>query len=291
MKPAAIWLVCGCLCAVSAAFSQPIDQTRGQIGRRVQRYLDEASECRDARDFDCAYTALEEVARRMLNDNEQFRYWQSLGRTEFFNGNYTEAITAFRSVAELAPSSSARLDYIRYVAQLNASLGQFREAYETLEEMIAAEGSDRFPRMREFRSVAERQAASNQFQQAYDTLEAMLVRNGVIPLAWRHLTNDALWSGLEVYATGDRDLEPLIGDSQPFPREAALQGLSDGFADLEFSVTRTGATANIRVVALSAPVFESAAVRAAESLRYKPALIDGKPVEVSVRHRIEFRRD
>ena len=95
--------------------------------------------------------------------------------------------------------------------------------------------------------------------------------------------------GLNVYATGDRELEPLIPDPPLYRREAVRQGLTDGFVDVEFIVTRTGSTRDVRVVGSSARVFESSAIEAAESLRYKPGLRNGKPVETPVRRRIEFR--
>ena len=260
-----------------------------EIGRRVQRNLDDVSECVEVNDLDCARAALEEISRRSLSDIERYRYWQSLGRVEFFDGNYAEAIAAFRNVADLAPLPDAHLDYTRYVAQLHASLGQFRQAYETLEDLLANSSADRFTRLYRLRSVAEQQASAGQFQEAYDTLEEMLARNGVVPLAWRHLTNDALWRGLDIYATGDRELEPLVADPPLYPREAVAQGLSDGFVVVEFTVTRTGSTTDVRVVESSAQVFESSAVEAAELLRYKPRLMSGKPVETRVRRRIEFR--
>ena len=272
----------GCLSIVQVSPAQ-------EIGRRVQRHLDDARECTDDNDLDCARAALDEITRRSLSDIEQYRYWQSLGRVEFFDGNYAGAIGALRNAADLAPSPSTHLDAVRYIAQLHASLGQFVQAYETLEELLAEHGADQFPRLYRFRSVAEQQAREGQSQAAYDTLEAMLVRNGVVPLAWRHLTNDALWRGLDIYAPGDRELDPLVADPPTFPREAVAQGLSNGFVDLEFTVTRTGSTRGVRVIESSAPVFESSAIEAAELLNYKPRLTNGKPVETPVHRRIEFR--
>jgi TonB family protein len=275
-------LVLGCLSIVQVSPAQ-------EIGRRVQRHLDELRECEAYNDLDCARAALDEISRRSLNDIERYRYWQSLGRVELFEGNYAQAIEAFRSAADLAPLPSARLDFTRYVAQLQATQGQFRQAYETLEQLLAESGADQYPRLYQFRSVAEQQAGADQFQEAYDTLEVILVRNGVVPLAWRHLTDDALWRGLEIYATGDRELIPLVADPPVFPQEAATRGLTNGFVDVEFTVTRTGSTRDVRVVESSTPVFEDSAIEAAESLKYKPRLTNGKPVETPVQRRIEFQ--
>lgn len=272
--------------ACLSTFQVPMAQ---EIGRRVQRHLDDVRECTEDNDLDCARAALDEISRRSLSDIERYRYWQSLGRVEFFDGNYSEAIGAFTSAADLAPLPGARLDYTRYVAQLQASLGRFQQAYETLEELLAKSSADQFPRVYRLRGVAEQQARADQFQEAYDTLELMLVRNGVVPLAWRHLTNDALWRGLDIYATGDRELEPLGADPPFYPQEAVTQGLTNGFVDVVFTVTRTGSTRDVRVVESSARVFESSAIEAAESLKYKPRLTEGKPVETPVQHRIEFQ--
>ena len=282
LMPALLMLACLSTFQVSPA---------QEIGRRAQRYLDDVRECAEDNDLDCARAALDEFSRRSLSDVERYRYWQSLGRIEFFDGNYAEAIVAFKSAADLAPSPNARLDYTRYVAQLHASLGQFQRAYEALEELLAESSADQFPRLYRLRSVAEQQARADLFQEAYDTLEKMLVRNGVVPLARRHMTNDALWRGLDIYATGDRELEPLVADPPLYPREAATQGLADGFVDVAFTVTRTGSTRDVRVVESSARVFESSAIEAAESLKYKPRLTNGKPVETPVQRRIEFRME
>jgi len=277
-------LMLGCSSIVQVSRAQEID-------RRVQRLLDDVRECTEDNDLDCARAGLDEMNRRNLSDIERYRYWQSLGRVELFDGNYSEAIAAFRSAAELASVPSARVDFTRYVAQLHASLGQFQQAYETLEELLAESSADQYPRLYEFRSVAEEQASAGQLKEAYDTLEVMLVRNGVVPLAWRHLTDDALWRGLDIYATGDRELVPLAADSPVFPQEAASQGLSHGFVDLGFTVTRTGSTRDVRVVESSAPVFEGSAIEAAELLKYKPRLANGKPVETQVQRRIEFQSE
>jgi len=277
-------LILGCLIFLQVSTAQ-------DIHRRVQRHLDVARDCSESGDLDCARAALNEISRRGLNDVEQYRYWASLGRVELFGGNYVEAIGAFRRAADLAPLPSARLDHTRYIAQLHASLGQFRQAYQTLEELVAGSDADQFPRQFQARSRAEQQAREGEFQAAYDTLEAMLVRNGVVPLAWRHLTNDALWRGLDIYATGDKELEPLVAEPPPYPQEAVSQGLSYGFVDVEFTVTQTGSTRDVRVVESSARVFENSAIEAATVLRYKPRLANGKPVEATVQHRIEFQRD
>jgi TonB family protein len=221
------------------------------VGARVQQRLDQAQACLDKGDLDCARAALDKIPTGSLNKAEQYRYWTSLSWVEALGGHFPEAIQGYRNAAALSWSPEQREKFLRSVAQLHASLGQFQEAYDTLEEL--------------------------------------LVRNGAIPLAGEHLTADALWRGLPIYLTGDWDLVPAGTNPPAFPADAAAQGLRQGYVDLEFTVTRTGSTKDIRVVQASAPVFEVSAVDAAGGFRYKPRLVDGKPVETVVRHRVEFK--
>lgn len=279
-------LLFGSLFIVPVALAQPNDL---QISSRVQRHLDDVIECFADSDLDCARASLNKIAGRNLNAGEQYRYRQSLGRVEFFDGNYEGAIASFKAAADLAPSPEARQDQVRYIAQLHASVGQFPQAYETVAALLAERSADQYPRSYQLRSVARQQADVEQFQEAYDTLERLLVLNGSVPLAWRHLTNDALWRGLNIYATGDRNLTPADTEAPAFPREAAARGLVTGFVDLEFTVTRTGSTTDFRVVESSAAEFEAAAIEAAEQFLYKPALENGKPIETPVQRRIEFQ--
>jgi TonB family protein len=246
-------LVAGCSCFVQASFAQRIGERDVHVSGRVQRLLDRARSCRANEDFDCAYAALESIPRRELSDFEQYEYWRTLGWTKFFEGNLAEAAVALRNVAEYSGTPQQQQFFIRSVAQLQASMGQF--------------------------------------QQAYDTLEELLVLDGEIPLAGLHLTAEGLWRGLDVYVIGTWDPVPLVADQPPFPGEAVEQGLLQGYVDVDFTVTRTGATRDVTVIESSAPAFERSAIEAAEKLRYKPGLVDGEAVEaVGVQRRIQFQR-
>lgn len=232
-----------CVCAVQVTMAQ-------EVSGRVQRHLNQADSCRAIDDFECARAALKEIPTRDLSRFEQYRYWTALGYVEFLDGNFPGAIEAYRNAAAYSPAPAQRQYHLRSVAQLHASLGQFEDAYKTLEELM--------------------------------------VQNGADPLKERHLTNDGLWRGLGIYVIGDRDRFPL-GRVQPeYPPEAAAQGLLQGRVDLELTVTPTGSTRDIRIIESSAQEFESAAVEAAKRFRYKPRLIDGEPVETVVRERVEF---
>ena len=74
-----------------------------------------------------------------------------------------------------------------------------------------------------------------------------------------------------------------------YPHDAKTQGI-EGYVVLEFVVTRTGSTADAVVVESSPPdVFDNAALNAVQRFKYKPRVVDGKPVEVAgVRNRVSF---
>jgi TonB family protein len=239
-------LLIGCLTSVQATLAQ-------EMGARLQRQLDEATACRVNDDFACARAALERISMRGLSSFEQYRYWIVAGYVEFLDGKFPSAIDAYRNAATHSPNREVRQYHLRSIAHMQASMGQFREAYDTLEELLVVGGADR--------------------------------------LTERHLTNDALWRGFDIYLIGDRDLFPLGSNPPEYPAAAVAQGLSQGYVNVELTVTRTGSTRDVRVLESSAPVFESAAVQAAESFKYKPRVVDGEPVETVVRERVEFQSD
>lgn len=248
-------LAIGCLCAVQTSFAQLQVVVEGddgiRISDRVQRNLTRADDCRENNDFDCARASLESIPNQDLSDFEQYRYWISLGYVEFLDGNFAEAAAAYRKAAEFSDTPRARQYHLRSVAQLHASMGQFQEAYDTLEEL--------------------------------------LVLNGEIPLAGRHLTADGLWRDLDIYVIGTWAMVPLVPNQPAYPPEALAQGFTEGYVVVEFTVGRTGSTSDVRVIESSAPVFEMPAIETAGRFNYKPRVVDGQPVEVAgVQHRIEF---
>jgi protein TonB len=63
-----------------------------------------------------------------------------------------------------------------------------------------------------------------------------------------------------------------------YPSRALIKGI-EGYVELRFDVTETGATKNIAVVrAEPQGVFESAAIAAAERWKFQPKTEEGKPV-------------
>ena len=86
------------------------------------------------------------------------------------------------------------------------------------------------------------------------------------------------------------DLLPIITEPPVYPRRAVDRGI-EGWVIVEFTVTETGEVKDPRVVeAHPELIFNDAAIRAARKFRYKPRIVDGKPVSVAgVLHKITFR--
>jgi|GEM_PF-459825 len=90
----------------------------------------------------------------------------------------------------------------------------------------------------------------------------------------------------------DGDLFPVTIPQPQYPSRAAERGI-EGYVVLSFDVLKDGSTANHKVIENArlmsdgsfkigaAKVFERAALKAAERLKYKPKVIDGKPVVVA----------
>lgn len=74
-----------------------------------------------------------------------------------------------------------------------------------------------------------------------------------------------------------------------YPPSAITRGI-EGHVVVAFDVSADGLVHNIRIVGSSHPVFERAALRAAERFRYKPAVVDGAARETTgLRYRFTFR--
>lgn len=76
-----------------------------------------------------------------------------------------------------------------------------------------------------------------------------------------------------------------------YPHTALVKGL-EGYAIVEFTVTRYGTVDDISIVEATHPEFEAAATAAVARARYRPRIVDGVAVPVTgQRTRIEFRLD
>lgn len=87
----------------------------------------------------------------------------------------------------------------------------------------------------------------------------------------------------------DGEYLPIIKVQPIYPRRALARGL-EGFVLLEFVVTETGSVRDPVVIEAQPPgIFDRAAINAALKFKYKPKMVDGKPVAVAgVRNNIKF---
>jgi protein TonB len=89
--------------------------------------------------------------------------------------------------------------------------------------------------------------------------------------------------------SGDGEAIPVVAIAPPYPRQAAIQKI-EGFVTLEFEIEPDGSVSNPRIVAADpARVFSQAALRAITRWKFKPTVIDGKPVRDSGRYTLKFK--
>jgi len=90
------------------------------------------------------------------------------------------------------------------------------------------------------------------------------------------------------YENSDRDAVSSVRIIPLYPREALIGGV-EGWVELEFTVTETGAVADAVVIA-SHPnrVFDRAALRAVYRWKYKPRIVDGVATSQLKRQEIVF---
>lgn len=75
---------------------------------------------------------------------------------------------------------------------------------------------------------------------------------------------------------GTRDPLPIMRVTPIYPSRASRRGI-EGWVEVEFTITTTGATEALQVVAEDPPgVFSRAAMKAVRKWKYKPQVIDGK---------------
>jgi len=86
----------------------------------------------------------------------------------------------------------------------------------------------------------------------------------------------------------ERELIPLVQIPPPYPPEAKMLS-REGMVELEYTVTEKGLVKDIVIVdAKNRNLFGQAAMRAVSKWKYKPLIVDGKPVLVRVRVIIQF---
>lgn len=104
--------------------------------------------------------------------------------------------------------------------------------------------------------------------------------------------------GLDVSASGtglspsDGEYLPIVKVAPIYPRRAQSRGV-EGYCTVEYTVTKTGTTRDIRPVDCSPPgYFERASVKAAAKFKYKPRVEDGEPIEVpGIQNRFTYELD
>ena len=86
-----------------------------------------------------------------------------------------------------------------------------------------------------------------------------------------------------------RELTPLVRIPANYPVSALTKRI-EGFVEMRFTVTETGAVANPEVLRASPPgVFDRAARRAVLKWKYQPQMVDGKPTAVITYTRLVFQ--
>lgn len=85
------------------------------------------------------------------------------------------------------------------------------------------------------------------------------------------------------------DQRPVVRvQPQPaYPYKMSRAGIS-GHVIVQLTVDKKGNATNVRIVSSSHKGFEEAAIAAAEKWKFHPATQQGKPVEVTIRTRIDF---
>lgn len=89
--------------------------------------------------------------------------------------------------------------------------------------------------------------------------------------------------------SGTSDLIPLVRIQPQYPREAARDGI-EGSVTFEVTINPDGTVRSARVLkAQPRGVFESAALQSILKWKFKPKIVDGKPVETTGIQQIDFK--
>lgn len=95
------------------------------------------------------------------------------------------------------------------------------------------------------------------------------------------------WNPGDQAAEGD--VIPIVKIDPQWPREALLNGI-EGFVEVEFTITPDGSVADVEVLnAEPRRLFVRDAIRAVLKWKFKPRIVDGKPVARRATQRIEFK--
>ena len=85
------------------------------------------------------------------------------------------------------------------------------------------------------------------------------------------------------------DVIPIVRIEPQVPREALLNGIN-GWVDVEFTITEDGSVRSVSVIdAQPRRIFNRNAIRAILRWKFKPRVVDGRPVRRRASQRIEFK--
>lgn len=74
---------------------------------------------------------------------------------------------------------------------------------------------------------------------------------------------------------------PIVRINPQYPRKAAMRG-TEGYVTMQFTITTSGSVKDVQIIDSKPPrLFDRAARSAVLKWRYRPELVDGKPVEVT----------
>jgi len=113
------------------------------------------------------------------------------------------------------------------------------------------------------------------------------------PVAWQAPGPSRVLEGSLHPPGGDAggNAYPVAAVPPPYPRKAALQGI-EGWVRLAVEIDARGRVLGVRVLdAEPRGVFEQTAIDAIRRWSWKPAIIDGRPIEQTVVQELNFRLD
>ncbi|MCS5548604.1 MAG: energy transducer TonB [SAR86 cluster bacterium] len=101
-------------------------------------------------------------------------------------------------------------------------------------------------------------------------------------------TNVGVGAGIGGFNAGEGEYLPIVKVAPIYPNRALSRGI-EGWCIVEYTVTRSGTTANGKVVECTSSLFASASLKASAKFKYKPRVINGTPIDVpGVQHKITF---
>lgn len=120
-------------------------------------------------------------------------------------------------------------------------------------------------------------------QQQMPRIDMPRISAGLASGAGPYLGN---WSAGDMAAEGD--VIPIVRIEPQYPREALVEGIS-GWVEIEFTIEADGSVSDPRIVdANPKRMFDRNAIRAIYKWKFKPRIVDGKPVARRATQRLEF---